>query len=72
MKKLFLLLMLLGLVFAVSSIFKGGDYVRLIASKTGVNLHSVADIADSFRLDDFMAKGSAASKEKEKRQSGGY
>jgi hypothetical protein len=72
MKKLFFLLMLLGLVFVVSSIFKGGDYVRLIAFKTGVNLYSVADVADSFRLDDFMAKRSSESRAKEKRQSGGY
>jgi hypothetical protein len=66
------MLMLLGLVFVVSSIFKGGDYIRLIGYKTGVNLHSIADVADSFRLDEFMASKSSQSQAKEKKKLGNY
>jgi hypothetical protein len=64
--------MLLGLVFVVSSIFKGGDYVRQIGYKTGINLHSIADVADSFRLDDFMSSKSSESQAREKRKLGNY
>ncbi len=67
MKGLIKLIILLAVVFCVSSIFKGGDYVRLIGSKTGINLHSVAALADSFRLDTFMAQKKVRERDKEKR-----
>jgi hypothetical protein len=65
-KGLIKLIILLAVVFCVSSIFKGGDYVRLIGSKTGINLHSVATLADSFRLDTFMAQKKVRERDKEK------
>jgi hypothetical protein len=71
MKKLFYLLMLLLFVFIVSSVFKGGDYVRLISVKTGVNLAPVAQIADSLSLGDFMDEQSEHSKGAQKRRVGG-
>ena len=66
MKGLIKLIILFAVVFCISSIFKGGDYVRMISGKTGVNLHSVAALADSFRLDTFMAKKKSQEMEKEK------
>jgi hypothetical protein len=66
-KGLIKLIILLAVVFCVSSIFKGGDYVRLIGSKTGINLHSVAALADSMRLDTFMAQKKVWGRDKEKR-----
>jgi hypothetical protein len=66
-KGLIKLLILLAVVFCVSSIFKGGDYVRSISSKTGVNLHSLADLADSFRLETFMSQKKSQERNKEKR-----
>ena len=67
MKGLIKLIILLAVVFCVSSIFKGGDYIRLIGSKTGINLHSVAALADSFRLDTFMPQKKVRERDKEKR-----
>lgn len=66
-KGLIKLAILLAVVFCVSAVFKGGDYVRLISSKTGINLHSAADLADSFRLDTFMAQKKGQERQKENR-----
>ncbi len=66
MKGLLKLLVLLTVIFFVSSIFKGGDGIRWIMSKTGVNLHGMANTADTFRLDDFMKNQRKEQNEKEK------
>lgn len=66
MKGFIKLIILIAVVFCVSSIFKGGDYVRLIGSKTGINLHSVATLADSFRLDTFVGQKKNLEMDKEK------
>ena len=54
MKGLIKLIVLLAIIFFVSSLFKGGDYIRRISNKTGINLYSLADAADSLRIDRFM------------------
>jgi len=56
LKGLFKLFILVAVLFCVSAIFKGGDYVRLIESKTGINMPSLAALADSIRLDTFMSQ----------------
>lgn len=66
MKGLFKLLVFSAVIFFVSSIFKGGDGIRWIMVKTGVNLHGAADFADTFRLDDFMKQKRKDQREKEK------
>lgn len=66
MKGLFKLFILLAVVFVVSSIFNGGDYIRLIGVRTGINLHAVADVADVFRLETFMTQKSREQRAKEK------
>ena len=65
-KGLMKLLILLAVIFIISSIFKGGDYIRLIGKKTGINLHSVADKADSIRLDRFMDEKTREQRDREK------
>ena len=66
MKGLIKLLVLLVVVFFVSSLFKGGDYIRSIGNSTGINLHSVADKADTFRIERFMAEKKRTQGENEK------
>ena len=66
MKGLMKLLILLAVIFIISSIFKGGDYIRMIGNKTGMNLHSVADKADSIRLDRFMNEKTREQRDREK------
>jgi|WetSurMetagenome_2_1015567.scaffolds.fasta_scaffold00354_5 hypothetical protein len=56
MKKLFFFLIILGLLFVISSIFKGDHYIRLISDKTGVKLTALADIAESLSLENFMSE----------------
>jgi hypothetical protein len=70
MKKLFYFLMLLLFVFVVSSIFKGGDYIRIISGKTGVDLGPVAQIADSLSLGDFMQEHKKETQKAQKRRAG--
>jgi hypothetical protein len=70
MKKLFYLIMFVLIVFIVSSIFKGGEYIRLISAKTGVDLAPVAQIADTLSLGDFMKSHSRQSVEKQKQRGG--
>jgi hypothetical protein len=66
-KGLIKLVIFLVVVFFISSLFKGGDYIRSIGNSTGINLHSVADKADTFRIERFMAekKQNQGAKEKE-------
>ena len=70
MKGLIKLFFLLAVIFCTPSIFKGGDYIRLIGYKTGINLHSVADLADRFRLDTFITQKTDREREKESRALG--
>ena len=65
MKVLIKLFFILIVCLLLSSIFKGGYYIRLIGSKTGINLNSVAEQADSLKLDTFMAKRKAQERQKE-------
>jgi len=65
LKGLFKLFILAAILFCVSSIFKGGDYIRFIGSKTGVYLPSVAALADSLRLDSFIAQRKSHEQQKE-------
>jgi hypothetical protein len=55
-KGLIKLLILIVVVFFVSALFKGGDYIRSIGELTGINVHSVADKADKYRIERFMAE----------------
>jgi|WetSurMetagenome_2_1015567.scaffolds.fasta_scaffold00152_17 hypothetical protein len=71
MKKLFYLLMLLLVLFVVSSVFKGGEYIRLISAKTGVNLGVAESIADSLSLGDFMREHSGQTQQAQKKRAGG-
>lgn len=70
MKGLIKLFFLLAVLFCVSSIFRGGDYIRLISIKTGVNLSSLESLADSFRLDTFMSQRKNQERNKEDRTLG--
>ncbi len=65
-KGLMKLLVLLIVVFFVSSLFKGGDYLRSIGHLTGINVHSIADVADTLRIERFMAEKKRTQGEKEK------
>jgi hypothetical protein len=65
-KGLIKFLVFLVVVFFVSSLFKGGDYIRSIGTLTGINLHSVADTADTLRIERFMAEKKRNQGEKEK------
>jgi hypothetical protein len=67
-KGLIKLIVLLAIVFFISSLFKGGDYVRQISNKTGIGLHSVADVADSLRIERFMAEKKQEHMEQEKKR----
>jgi len=64
-KGLIKLFLFLAVCLLLSSIFKGGYYIRLISSKTGIDLHSAADLADSLRLDTFMAERKEQQRQKE-------
>jgi hypothetical protein len=70
MKKLFFFIMFILIVFIVSSIFKGGEYIRLISAKTGVDLAPIAQIADTLSLGDFMKTHSRQNLEKQKGRAG--
>jgi hypothetical protein len=70
MKKLFYLFVALVIAFFVSSVFKGGDYIRLISVKTGVSLGPLESIADSLSLGDFMSDHSRSVKSKEQKRIG--
>jgi hypothetical protein len=70
MKKLFWLITLLLLLFIVSSVFKGGEYVRRISSATGVNLKPVAEIADTLSLGDFMDTQGKNARQSDKKRAG--
>ena len=60
------LLVLLAFIFVISSLFKGGDYVRLLGKKTGISLHSVAEVADTIRIDRFMDNRKRDQRDREK------
>ncbi len=70
MKGLLKLIVLLAVIFFVSSLFKGGYYVRQIGVKTGVGLHSLADFADTLRISKFMDEKKHEQSEKEKKLKG--
>jgi hypothetical protein len=69
-KGLIKFLILLVVIFIVSSLFKGGDYVRSISNLTGIDLYSLADTADTMRIDRFMAEKKQTQGEKEKARLG--
>ena len=64
-KGLIKLFFFLAICLLLSSIFKGGYYIRLIGDKAGIDLHSEADLADSLRLDTFMAEKRKQERQKE-------
>ena len=66
MKGLMKLLVLLVVVLFISTLFKGGDYIRSISNLTGINLHSIADKADTLRIERYMAEKKRGQGEKEK------
>jgi hypothetical protein len=70
MNKLLWILVCLALAFVISSVFFGGNYIRSAGEKLGINIDKVADLADSFRLDRFMAEKGAESRDNEKRNLG--
>jgi hypothetical protein len=65
-----LILVCLALAFVISFVFFGGDYIRSAGEKFVINVDRAADLADSFRLDRFMAEKSAETRDKEKRNLG--
>jgi hypothetical protein len=65
-KGLIKFLIFLVLIFIVSSLFKGGDYVRSISNLTGIDLYSLADTADTMRVERFMSEKKQTQGEKEK------
>jgi hypothetical protein len=69
-KGLIKFLILLVVIFIVSSLFKGGDYVRSISNLTGIDLYSLADTADTMRISRFMAEKKQTQGEKEKARLG--
>jgi hypothetical protein len=70
MKKLFWLLICLFLVFVIHAVFFGGDYVRFAGERLNVKMDKIADFADTFRLDKWMAEKSSMSRSQEKRRLG--
>ena len=70
MNKLFWIVVSLALAFVIASVFFGGDYIRSAGEKFGVNAGKVADLADSFRLDRFMAEKSAETRDQERKKLG--
>jgi len=70
MKKLLYFIFALLAVFIISSMFKGGEYVRMISAKTGVSLGPLADIADTLSLGDFMKTHSRSNIEQQKKRTG--
>jgi len=66
MKGLIKLIVLLAVIFVISSLFKGGDYIRRISGTTGINLHSLAATADSLRIGKFIEEKKLERGDKEK------
>jgi hypothetical protein len=64
-KSIIKLFFLLLVVIFVSSIFKGGDYIRTIGDISGINLETLADVADSMRLGNFMSEKQNEMRQKE-------
>jgi hypothetical protein len=73
MRRLIWFIIILSAAFAIQAIFAGGDYVRFAGERLGVKaerVEKIADFADTFRLDAWMAEKSAASRNAEKRRLG--
>jgi hypothetical protein len=64
------MLVCIALAFVIASVFFGGDYIRSAGEKFGVKADKVADLADSFRLDRFMAEKSAETRDQERKKLG--
>jgi nitrate reductase gamma subunit len=59
-------LIFLVVAYMVMAVFWGGDYVRWAGARTGVNLHAVAEVADTFRLDRFMQQRQSEQRAKDR------
>lgn len=73
MGKLIWFIIIAFTVFAIHAVFVGGDYVRFAGERLGVGetkVDKVADFADTFRLDTWMAEKSTESRSAEKRRTG--
>ncbi len=66
MKGLIKLFVLMAVIFFVTSLFKGGDYIRLFGVRTGLGLQSLADTADSLRIEKFMEEKKHEQRQREK------
>jgi hypothetical protein len=73
MGKLVWIIIIVSLAFVIQSVFVGGDYIRFAGERLGIGeskIDPVADLADTFRLDQWMAEKSSQSRSGEKRRLG--